>query len=63
MTSKQKVAETGPEWECGWKENELAQARHFRLLSIEEKYQAVEDMCEVVEFFNKQTKLRRENRN
>ena len=60
MTSRQKVAETGREWECGWQENELAQARHFRSLSIEEKFQAVEDMCEVVEFFKQKAKLRKE---
>lgn len=61
MSNEQKVAESGPEWQCGWKENELAQDRHFRSLSIEDKFQAVEDMCEVVEFFNKKAKLRKEN--
>jgi hypothetical protein len=52
MVSKWQIHESSPDWQCGFEESERFQLQYFKSLPIEEKLRAVEEMCDVVNFFN-----------
>ena len=55
-----KIREKSPDWECDWRSSEVFQLRYFRALSITEKFLAVENMCEVAEFFKRKAVVRKQ---
>jgi hypothetical protein len=61
MTVDWKIREDSPDWECDREGSELFQLRYFRSLSSTEKFRAVEDMCEAVEYFKRKAEIRRQS--
>ncbi|MBL7115099.1 MAG: hypothetical protein ISS35_04980 [Kiritimatiellae bacterium] len=52
MANKWQINESSPDWQCGFEANSKFQLQYFKSLPIVEKIKAVEDMCDVVDFFN-----------
>jgi len=58
-TSQEK--KSSQDWQCWFDANSRFQLQYFKSLRIEDKFKAVEDMCEVVEFFNEKAAKRRKS--
>lgn len=59
MNNKWQIRESDPDWQCDFEGNTRFQLQYFKSLPIEEKFKAVEDMCEVVDFFKKRAEIRK----
>ena len=59
MVNEWQIHESSPDWQCGFEENERFQLQYFKSLPIEEKLRAVEEMCDVVNFFNERAARRK----
>jgi hypothetical protein len=46
-----RIRETDADWECDWQGAERFHIRFFRALPMQEKLEAVEEMCRFVEQF------------
>ena len=60
MTNSENSKSSLPDQDCSWVGSEMYHLRQFKSLPIEEKFLAVEEMCEVYEFFSKRRKERDE---